>query len=1309
MLGELARGGMGAILKVWDEDLRRNLAMKVVLGNSQTDRIDRSPDVGAEKLSRFLEEAQITGQLDHPGIVPVHDLGLDAQGRVYFTMPLIKGRDLKQIFELVREGREGWTRSRALGIFLKICEAMAFAHSKGVIHRDLKPSNIMVGRFGETYVMDWGLAKVLGREDERDLRPRSREPESAVPEQPSAVSLVRTDRRDEAEIDPESPVITMDGDVVGTPAYMSPEQAQGRTEDVGPRSDVYSVGAMLYHMLSGQMPYVAPGERVSPYTVLNAARTGPPRPLHQIDPILAPELVAICEKAMARSHEDRYPGMHAMAEDLSAFVEGRVVTAYETGRLARFRKWIVRNRGLAAFVGLSLLLAFGGLSGVLMVQVQARVQAESSKKEVEAALARAQENEQTAVLALERAEEASLEVVKALGDAQAERDRADASAREALRQNYVAGLSAADYSLRLNEVAEARRRLARTEELLRGWEWKHLELKSDTSLRAVQLAGSGRRQLAYTPDGERLVVAAGNTIQILDADDGSPTANWRVRSLWTNAFALAPSGELLAVGGGPFLQRGKSPVQVLATEGGEALQILVAHDTMITALAFGPASRLLLSADLGGRLLAWDVTTGEELWRWDSEDGAEEALTSLAFSPDGRLFAAGSESGELFLWRTQGWSPVGVYPLHEGPITGLGFDSRSELLVTASADKTAKVWDVAEERLQAMLVGHFGPLTDVAFSPDASWVATCSADGTAGAWNAETGAPLTTLRGHEDSLTSVAVHPSGDVLATCSKDGTLRLWDPRWSQAHLVIHGHDRPVQSLAFHPERGDWLYTVSTDRSLVLWDLSTGAAITADRSSQASLLDVATVRKGHAVAASSVDGQLHIWRDGLEGSSLTIPAHEDPIPCLAFSPDGARIASGSSDKSIRIWEVKSGRLLQILEGHDRRVSGLVFRDDGERLYSCSSDRTIRIWDTESGLELQRLGGHEKWINGVALSPGGTFLASCDQGGSVFVWDGDTGERLDILRGHEGAVESVAFSPDGQRLISGGVDGTVRVWSAVSGDLLLVLRIEEPAPAMGNAQTPSGASVPAVAFGPTGSRVAAVATVGPFREEVGEIWVWESEKDPKRTGSRRRFNAIYELARPLVEGLFDEFTTAGEVIEVLRTDDSLEENLRDVAIRMAKVGRVVDYEAKHEEAWQVVRAAGGTVQDYDLALRNAQASAAAEPAEVFYQIVLAAAHYRLEHFGLALEGLVALEEAAAGAQRPDRFVYHTFLGLTLEQLGRPTSALKSLLEARGHLEYLAGLGFEQDWMAALLGESQAASEGLLEGPDEEPEAVDGG
>ncbi len=335
---EIGRGGMGTIHRVWDEHLRRQLAMKVIRRAEPAPprappehAVSTGPEPAAappepappdgRSLSRFLDEALVTGQLDHPGIVPVHELGVDAEGRAWFTMKLVKGRNLQHIFELVAAGEDGWTANRAVGVILRVCEAVAYAHSKGVIHRDIKPANVMVGRFGETYLMDWGLARVLQR------------PEAVVP-----VASAPPDADDAGPLAPAAPdswLFSSDGTIIGTPAYMSPEQARGEIEKVDERSDVYSLGALLYHLLTGRVPYIAPGDMPLPFSVLMAVRRGPPTPVRELAPDAPPGLLAVCERAMAREVEDRTASAAAMAAALEDYLEDISAGREEARRQAR--------------------------------------------------------------------------------------------------------------------------------------------------------------------------------------------------------------------------------------------------------------------------------------------------------------------------------------------------------------------------------------------------------------------------------------------------------------------------------------------------------------------------------------------------------------------------------------------------------------------------------------------------------------------------------------------------------------------------------------------------------------------------------------------------------------------------------------------------------------------------------------------------------------------------------------------------------------------------------------------------------------
>ncbi|MFO1032198.1 MAG: SUMF1/EgtB/PvdO family nonheme iron enzyme [Planctomycetota bacterium] len=398
--GEIDRGGMGAILRTHDRQLNRRLAMKVLL-EREPPRDELERQLAHQLLGRFLEEAQVTSQLDHPGVVPVHELGLDQHGKVYFTMRLVKGRTAREVFVESHGGSADWPLTRALEIILRVCDTMSFAHDKGVLHRDLKPDNVMVGKFGEVYVMDWGLAKVRGQDDRRDLR--------IQPEAASLHSRVDSARQRDAERDERSSVVSMDGQKLGTPSYMPPEQA--RSEELDERADVYAIGAMLYHLLTGRAPYTAPGVKKPAYRILEDVAEGPPKAIEELQKGVPAELVAIVGKAMARERDGRYPTTAALAADLRAFLAMHAVSAYRTGALVELQLWVKRNKPLAASL----------LAAVLILVVGVVVSTTLAN--------------QNAVLAQQKTELAAAET-KAKEDALAQKQRADeaAAANERLAQ-----------------------------------------------------------------------------------------------------------------------------------------------------------------------------------------------------------------------------------------------------------------------------------------------------------------------------------------------------------------------------------------------------------------------------------------------------------------------------------------------------------------------------------------------------------------------------------------------------------------------------------------------------------------------------------------------------------------------------------------------------------------------------------------------------------------------------------------------------------------------------------------------------------
>ena len=347
---QVGEGSMGTVFSVYDEDLRRDVALKLMAGRvrgyGRKGSVPASP-VDQRTLMRFVEEAQVTAQLDHPNIVPVHDFGVTSSGKAYFTMKLVKGRELKEVIENVHRGDSGWTLTRALGVLLKACEALSYAHDKGVVHRDLKPANIMVGRFGAVYVMDWGLARLVERDD------------PYVRLANGDVTVVAQSNRNALPVQDETdPLRTQDGDAIGTPLYMAPEQAMGLNSEVGPQSDVYGLGAILYHLLAGIAPYARTDRRVTAQEVRANICAGPPRSLHEIAPDVPKELRNIATRAMERELDQRYRTVADLAEDLIAFIEGRIVDGNGPRSLRRVKRWVTRNPATAGLLVVASVLLF---------------------------------------------------------------------------------------------------------------------------------------------------------------------------------------------------------------------------------------------------------------------------------------------------------------------------------------------------------------------------------------------------------------------------------------------------------------------------------------------------------------------------------------------------------------------------------------------------------------------------------------------------------------------------------------------------------------------------------------------------------------------------------------------------------------------------------------------------------------------------------------------------------------------------------------------------------------------------------------
>jgi WD40 repeat protein/serine/threonine protein kinase len=1044
----IGRGGGGVVLKVWDTKLNRPLAMKVVLGRGEDRPTGDTPVVDGRVLARFVDEARIASQLDHPGIVPVHELGADETGRAFFTMKLVKGEDLSLVFDHVRTGHDGWNRTRALAVLLRVCEAMRYAHAKQVIHRDLKPANVMVGPYGEVYVMDWGLARVVGEEDPHDLRGR--------PPPRSAANTVDSVRHPEGDATPPTPLMTMDGTVVGTPAYMSPEQARGEIQKLSVRSDVYSVGSMLYHLLAGQGPYTIPDVRTTNHAMLARVLQGPPAPVASLREDVPAELVAICEKAMARESERRYADMLELAEDLRAYLEHHVVKAYQTGANAELMKWVARHKELALASAAALLIALGGLGWVSLVQTGAKREIGVALSEARAlALANASKAAESVdpIRALLLAREAAHERMLPAVESQLH-SAIVGSLEDVVLRGHTGRLASAVFSPSGESVLTAS-----GDHTARIWKLDRTGYVTlvghDRSLYAAVFSPAGDRVLTGSEDGTaRLWDLTGAEIRRLEGHTDT-----------VNALAYSPSGDQIVTGSfdgtGRLWRADGSLVAVLAGHR-EALTLVawsppgdriatasrdgdvrlwdargaaswvLPHGSSVSAVAFSPDGRLLLTGAADGVSRLWVVATAE---RREIEHGSS-SVTSVAFSPREDVFAVAA-GGSVRLLNSRGVL-VAELTGHTSDVCFTTFSPDGQMIATAGGrDGTARVWDL-RGRIVAVLRGHDGYVGSVQFSPsftpDRGRLLTASGDGSARTWRLK-GAEIETYRSVKWGMRALAVSGIGtrQVLVVPLKGRALLLDQ---SGEELLEYGDPDEICHAAKFSRDGKRVVTADDNGWVCAFERSGKRVIRFRAHDTACFADFSP--DGNRILTWSDDATAKLW--DLAGNRVqTFDGHEDRVACAAFSPEGNRIVTGSRDGRASIWDVETGSCLQVLTGHERRVSSVVFSHHGDRVLTAGGpDQTARIWDLEGNEK--RHWWHASSAEVATFSLDDALVAVGCGDGSTWLWDVAGDRMVAQMPGHSAGVIAAEFEPEGRRLATACQDGNVRVRSTTAADVLEIV-----------------------------------------------------------------------------------------------------------------------------------------------------------------------------------------------------------------------------------------------------------------------------
>jgi WD40 repeat protein len=1010
ILEELGRGGMGVVYKARQVALKRLVALKMIRAAGQA---------GAEDCARFAREAEAAARLQHPNIVPIYEIG-SLEGRPYFALELVEGGSLDR-----KLAGTPLPDRQAARLVEALARAMAYAHERGIVHRDLKPANVLLAADGTPKIADFGLAKVL---------------------------------HDEAGQ-------TQTGAVLGTPCYMAPEQAAGKTREVGPAADIYALGAVLYECLAGRPPFKA----ATTFDTLWQVRMEEPVPPSRLQPRVPRDLETVCLKALAKEPGRRYASAEALADDLGRFLRHEPVRARRIGPAARLARWCRRKPAvagtLAAAVAAVALVAGVGLWQVL--EERDRFRAERD---------RAQANLYRALVSDTRAQLVARDTGwwwKAMDNVREAAQLNAGGERKELRELAIEVMGAGGHAMRLRRGWQAHAggvtavALSPDERLLasagrdnrvRLWTFPEGKPRAVLTGPHEPLTGiayhPGGRFLAATSQDGRLWLWDLQALPQAAAEGAAPEVPARHQIALSReavaAPAFAPDGSFLAAGG-----RGGDIYLLPARETDLAAKpapATLAHlQDEVTCLHFLPSGTLLASGDAGRMIRLWDVPSGNQVLAWS----AGQTPTSLDYTPNGERLGWGEIEGFGYGFRELPTGRTGYFAgVHGGRVAQVRFDE-SGYLLSASADGALilSAHPAAERRSEFAVARVPGTgVNGFALTRCGAWAVAGYSDGKLRLWErfqapqrgfvwsaCQSLAFLGKSRRLVDDLhvfcsphrahgalqvyrplvRAVAVHPAGKVMAWADERGGLHFWDLDRQRLRETKAGAAHKVRVLASDC-RGDLLAGGSQDGTVRLWDWRTGACVRTFEENVGPVQSLSWSADRRVLAAGGQRGVV-LWDAAESWKGRRLPGHASGTGAVALGR--GLLALGTAGGAVEIRTPDDGRVQHVLRGHQGPVTALRFFADGTRLASLGQGDAVRLWDAAAGEELGVLRCRIKpQGTGLAVDPRGRYLAG--GGTTPIVWDVPS---RTALGGTPHVTSNVTFLPDGSGLVFATPEGSLR------------------------------------------------------------------------------------------------------------------------------------------------------------------------------------------------------------------------------------------------------------------------------------------
>ena len=970
LLEKIGEGGFGDVwLAEQKEPVKRRVALKIIKLGMDTKQV----------VARFEAERQALAVMDHPNIAKVFDGGATATGRPYFIMELVRGVRITEYCD-----QHQLPTQERLRLFVEVCHAIQHAHQKGIIHRDIKPSNILVTLHDGVpvpKVIDFGVAKATQQE------------------------LT------------EKTVFTQFRQFIGTPTYVSPEQAEMGGLDVDTRSDIYSLGVLLYELLTGKTPFeqsalltagldeirrtirelepLRPSTRLSSMTRQELTTTAQRRRAEapKLISLVRGDLDWIVMKCLEKDRARRYEAAIGLARDIERHLRNEPVVARPPSRLYELQKTVRRHWvGFAAGATILAALAIGLLAST-----------------VEAVRAR----------------------------------RADSFGQRVL---YATRMNLAQAAWEQNQVGRVRELLEETAAYpQRGFEWYYWQRQLRLEVRTFRGHFGDVNAVAFSPDERHLVTGSEDHNAIVwDALTGSEVARLKGHREGLVSVAFSPDGRRIVTG-----SRDQTARVWDAATGKEFFSLEVGNGS-VWAVAFSPdGRRIITTCDVPTPVL-WDAASGRQLLTLQGHNGP---VLSASFSPDGGRIVTGSADGTAKVWDALTGREIFTLKGHLDRVICVVFSADNQRIATGGDDRTAKRWEAATGKEVTTLRGHADRVVGVAFSPDSRRVATASEDRTVKVWEVAGGKEVFSLKGHASMVNAVAFSAGGQWILTGSDDHTAKLWDAGGDKAPLTLEspgGEPPPLTSapgksdeqlaVAFSPE-GRRVVTGGTDESAKVWDVADGRLLLTLKGHTRPIRAVAFSPDGQQIVTGSGDATARLW-DAATGRSLfSLNGHKGPVTSVAFSPDGRRVLTGSADHTAKVWDATTGQCVLTLSGHRSAIFAVAFSPDGRRIATGSDDNTAKVWDAITGRPLKSLTGHNGWVDSVAFSPDGKWLLTASNDSTAKLWDLARARTIWTFKGHAKGLSGAAFSPDGRRIVTASIDQTARVWDAGSSEELLTFR----------------------------------------------------------------------------------------------------------------------------------------------------------------------------------------------------------------------------------------------------------------------------